>query len=57
MGRAFHDALVHVMRRHATGGGHVTRRDVECVHDETLGIGPGLSGCRDGVRTGRGNES
>ena len=34
------------------GGGHMTRRDAEHVRDETSGIGPGLSGCRDGVRTG-----
>ena len=54
MGCTFHDALVRVMRRRAMGGGHVTRRDVECVHDETLGIGPGLSGCRDGFGTKHG---
>ena len=41
-----------VMRRRVTGGGHVTRRDAERVRDETLGIGPGLSGYRDGVGTG-----
>ena len=52
MGCAFYDALARIVRRHATGGGHVTRRDVERVHDETWGIGPGPSGCRDGVGTG-----
>ena len=57
MGRAFHDALARVMRRRATGGGHVTRCDAERVRDEMSGIGPGLSGCRDRVGTGRGNES
>ena len=57
MGCAFHDALVRVMRRRTTGGGHVTRRDAERVRDEMSGIGPGPSGCRDGVGTGRGNES
>ena len=46
-----------VMRRRAMGGGHVMQRDAECVRDETSGIGPGPSGCRDGVGTGRGNES
>ena len=57
MGCAFHDALARVMRRRVMGGGHVMRRDAEHVRDETSGIGPGPSGCRDGVRTGRGNES
>ena len=57
MGRAFHDALARVVQRCATGGGHVMRRDAECIRDETSGISPGLSGCRDGVGTGRGNES
>ena len=45
------------MERHVMGGGHVTRCDAERVRDETSGIGPGLSGCKDGVGTGRGNES
>ena len=57
MGRVFHDMLARVMRRRVTGGGHVTQRDAERVRDETLGIGPGPSGCRDRVGTGRGNES
>ena len=52
MGCAFHDALARVMRRCAMGGGHVTRRDAERVCDETSGISPGPSGCRDGVGTG-----
>ena len=52
MGHASHDALARVMRRRVTGGGHVTQRDAERVRDETSGIGPGPSGCRDGVRTG-----
>ena len=33
------------------GGGHMTRRDAEHVRDETSGISPGPSGCRDGVGT------
>ena len=41
---------------HAMGAGHVTRRDAERVRDETSGIGPGSSGCRDGVGTGRGTS-
>ena len=45
-----------VVRVHATGVGHVTRRDAERVRDETSGIGPGSSGCRDGVRTRRGTS-
>ena len=45
-----------VMRVRATGAGHVTRRDVERVRDETSGIGPGSSGRRDGVGTGRGTS-
>ena len=57
MGCAFHDALARVMQRRAMGGGHVMQRDAERIRDETSGIGPGLSGCRDGVGTGRGNES
>ena len=32
------------------------RRDAERVRDETSGIGPGSSGRRDGVRTGRGTS-
>ena len=32
------------------------RRDTERIHDETSGIGPGSSGCRDGVGTGRGTS-
>ena len=55
-GHAYHDALARVMRMHATEVGHVTRRDVERVRDETSGIGPGPSGRRDGVRTGRGTS-
>ena len=38
----------------AMGVGHVTRRDAERVRDETSGIGPGSSGRRDRVGTGRG---
>ena len=45
-----------VVRVHATGAGHVTRRDAERVRDETSGIGPGSSGRRDGVGTGRGTS-
>ena len=56
MGHAFHDALACVVRRRATGGDHVTRHDAEHVHDETSGIGPGPSGCRDGVGTRRGTS-
>ena len=41
-----------VVRRRTTEGGHVMRRDVERVCDETSGIGPGPSRCRDGVGTG-----
>ena len=52
MGCTFRDALVRVVWRRATGGGHVMRRDAERICDETLGIGPGPSGCRDGVGTG-----
>ena len=52
MGRAFHDALACVVWRCVMGGGHVMRRNTERVCDETSGIGPGLSGCRDGVGTG-----
>ena len=52
MGCTSHDALACVVRRRATGGDHVTRRDAEHVCDETSGIGPGPSGCRDGVGTG-----
>ena len=46
----------HVVRMRATGVGHMTRRDVERVRDETLGIGPGSSGRRDGVGTGHGTS-
>ena len=53
-GHAFHDVLMRVMRRRAMGGGHVMRRDAERVRDEMSGIGPGPSGHRDGVGTGRG---
>ena len=53
MGHASYDALARVVRRRATGGGHVTRRDAtRSASDEMSGIGPGPSGCRDGVRTG-----
>ena len=52
MGHTSHDMLARVVRRHAMGGGHVTRHDVEHIHDETSGIGLGPSGCRDGVGTG-----
>ena len=52
MGRTSHDALACIVRRRTTGGGHVTQRNAERVHYETSGIGPGPSGCRDGVRTG-----
>ena len=45
-----------VVRVRAMGVGHVTRRDAERVHDETSGIGPGSSGRRDGVGTGRGTS-
>ena len=45
-----------VVRVHAMGAGHVTRRDAERVRDETSGIGPGSSGRRDGVGTGRGTS-
>ena len=45
-----------VVRMRATGVGHVTQRDVERVRDEMLGIGPGSSGRRDGVGTGRGTS-
>ena len=45
-----------VVQVRATGVGHVMRRDTEHVHDETSGIGPGLSGRRDGVGTGRGTS-
>ena len=45
-----------IMRRCTTGGGHVTRHDAECVHDETSGISPGPSRCRDGVGTGHGTS-
>ena len=38
------------------GGGHVMQRDAERIRDETSGIGPGLSGRRDGVRTGCGTS-
>ena len=38
------------------GGGHVTQRDTERVHDETSGISPGPSRRRDGVRTGHGTS-
>ena len=51
MGHTVHDVLARVVRRHATGGGHMTRCDAECVHDETSGIGLGPSGCRDRVGT------
>ena len=34
----------------------MTRRDAERVRDETSGIGPGSSGRRDGVGTGRGTS-
>ena len=34
----------------------MTRHDTERVRDETSGIGPGSSGCRDGVGTGRGTS-
>ena len=53
MGRASYDVLTHVVRRRTTRGGHVTRRDMTwSASDETLGVGPGPSGCRDGVGTG-----
>ena len=53
MGHVFHDALARVVWRRATGGGHVMRRDAtRSASDETSGIGPGPSGCRDGVGTG-----
>ena len=55
-GHMFHDALAHIMRRHVMGGGHVMRHDVERVHDETSGIGLGLSRHRDGVGTRRGTS-
>ena len=45
-----------VLQVRATGVGHVTRRDAERIRDETSGIGPGSSGCRDGVGTGRGTS-
>ena len=45
-----------VVRVRATGAGHVMRRDAERVRNETSGIGPGSSGHRDGVRTGRGTS-
>ena len=45
-----------VVRVRATGVGHVTRRDAECVRDETSGIGPGSSRRRDGVGTRRGTS-
>ena len=45
-----------VVRVRATGVGHVTRHDAERVRDETSGIGPGSSGRRDGVGTGRGTS-
>ena len=45
-----------VVRVRATGVGHVTRCDAEHVRDETSGIGPGSSGRRDGVGTGRGTS-
>ena len=53
-GRKTHTDLYgpRVVWRRATGGGHMTRRDVERVRDDTSGIGPGPSGCRDGVGTG-----
>ena len=40
-GHTFHDVLARVMRRRATGGGHVMRRDAEHVCNEMSGIGPG----------------
>ena len=43
-----------VVRVRATEAGHVARRDAERVRNETSGIGPGSSGRRDGVGTGRG---
>ena len=52
MGHASHDVFACIMWRRTTGGGHVTQRDAERVCDETSGIGPGPSGCRDGVGTG-----
>ena len=36
------------------GVGHVTRRDAGHIHDETSGVSPGLSRCRDGFRTKHG---
>ena len=56
-GRAYHDALArHVDVRDGSGSRDATRRDVERVRNETLGIGPGPSGCRDGVGTGLGTS-
>ena len=55
-GHAFHDALARVMWRRVMGGGHVMQCDADCIRDETLGIGPGLSRHRDGVGTGRGTS-
>ena len=37
--------------RDGRGSHDAMRCDVEHVHDETSGIGPGPSGCRDGVGT------
>ena len=45
-----------VVRVRTTGVGHVTQRDAERVRDETSGIGPGSSGRKDGVGTGRGTS-
>ena len=38
--------------RDGRGSHDAMRRDAERVRDETSGIGPGPSGCRDGVGTG-----
>ena len=38
--------------RDGRGSRDATQHDAERVRDETSGIGPGLSGCRDGVGTG-----
>ena len=39
------------LRMHVMGVGHVMRHDAGRIGDETLGAGPGLSGCRDGFGT------
>ena len=48
--------MVHDMhvRLCVMGVGHVTQCDAGHVRDETLGVGPGLSGCRDGFGTEHG---